>query len=79
MRNVVSAQPGALSRELTRRGLSQADLERLTGVSRAVLARLNRGESVSERTLGRIGVVLEQTPVRSSIDALLGIQPESAA
>ena len=65
--------PGALSRELRRRGLTQADAERLTGLSRSVLAKVNRGESVSEKTVGLIGKLLDEHAVSPGADAILGI------
>ena len=65
--------PGALSRELARRGLTQADAERLTGLSRSVLAKVNRGESVSEKTIGILGRLLDEHPTLAGADALLGL------
>lgn len=70
--------PGALSRELARRGLTQADAERITGLSRSVLAKVNRGESVSEKTIGTLGRLLDQHQPIAGADSLLGIGPSEA-
>lgn len=71
--------PGALSRELARRGLTQRDAERLTGLSRSVLIKVNRGESVSEKTIGILGRLLDEHRPLAGADSLLGIGPAEEA
>lgn len=68
----IALEVGRLNIELARRGLSRADLEKDTGLSRDVLIKANTGQSISPATYRIVLAYLEKHPVLAAADALLG-------
>ena len=67
----------ALRRELARRGLTQAEMARLAGVSEATLSHAAGGRAVSIQTVRKLAVAIVRTPVMPGATLLVAGQSQS--
>ena len=67
----VAIDPENLRRELSRRGLSQAQFAVLAGVSEPVVSHAATGKFISGETLQKMARALSIAPVIANADALL--------
>ncbi|MGH7775646.1 MAG: helix-turn-helix domain-containing protein [Candidatus Dormibacterales bacterium] len=71
--------PVRLEHELGRRGLTQAQLAQLAGISERTLSRARCGGRLNPGTLNRLAAALLRTPVMPGADLVLGLPDQKDA